>query len=129
MPPQTSVAQYQQVSRSEAVAGASPHRLVQMLMEGALQRMAEAKGAIQRENIAEKGHSISKAIAIIGGLRDSLNMETEGGLSQQLDDLYEYIVSKLLTANLHSSEADIDEAAKILGTIKSGWDGIAEQVE
>ena len=117
MSTQSSVAQYQQVSRSEAVSGASPHRLVQMLMEGGLQRMAEAKGAIQRQDVAAKGVALGKAIGIVGGLRDSLNMDVQGEISENLDSLYEYITSKLLSANLNSNEADIDEAMQILVTV------------
>ncbi|MGK0500299.1 MAG: flagellar protein FliS [Oceanicoccus sp.] len=128
MPLQSSVAQYQQVSAQEAAVGASPHRLIQMLMQGALQRMAEARGAIQRKNIAEKGRAISKAIAIVGGLRDSLNMEVDSGLPQQMDELYEYVLSELVAANKNSDEAAINRAAEVIVTIKSGWDGIAEEV-
>lgn len=120
-------AQYQQVVNQEALSGASPHRLIQMLLEGALSRIAEAKGAIQRKDIAAKGEAIGKAISIVGGLRDSLNMDVEGGLSQQLDALYEYVVELLLLANLHTDPAKLDEASQLMLTIKSGWDGIADQ--
>jgi flagellar protein FliS len=128
MPAHSALNQYQQVSNHEAVSGASPHRLIQMLMEGALKRMAEAKGAIQRGDLIKKGESIGKAISIIGGLRDSLNMDVEGGLSQQLDRLYSYIVSLLIEANLKRDESYIDEAAQLMITVKSGWDGISSEV-
>lgn len=128
MPARSALNQYQQVSSHEAVSGASPHRLIQMLMEGALQRMAEAKGAIQRGDLIKKGECIGKAISIVGGLRDSLNMDVDGGLSQQLDRLYAYIVSLLVEANLKRDESYIDEASQLMMTIKSGWDGIASEV-
>lgn len=121
---QSPLAQYQQVSNQEAVSGVSPHRLIQMLMEGALQRMAEAKGAIQRNEIALKGEALGKAISIVGGLRDSLNMEIEGSISQQLDELYEYIADSLVAANLNNDVAKIDSSAETLLIIKSAWDGI-----
>ena len=125
---QAPLSQYQQVSNQEAVSGASPHRLIQMLMEGALKRMAEAKGAIQRGDVAAKGQAIGKAVSIIGGLRDSLNMEVPGGLSQRLDDLYDYMVTLLVQANVNNRESAVDEAARLMATIKSGWDAIADQV-
>lgn len=123
---QSPLAQYQQVSNQEAVSGVSPHRLIQMLMEGALQRMAEAKGAIQRNDIAAKGEALGKAISIVGGLRDSLNMDAQGDISQQLDELYEYISNSLLEANLTNDEAKIDASGEALLIIKSAWDGIEE---
>lgn len=129
MSPQAPLAQYEQVSIHEAVSGASPHRLIQMLMEGALKRMAEAKGAIQRQDIAAKGVAIGRAISVIGGLRDSLNMEAPGGLPERLDSLYEYMVSVLLKANLKSDEAALDEVMALMVTVKSGWDAIAKEAK
>jgi flagellar protein FliS len=121
------LAQYQRVSTRAAAEGASPHQLIQMLMNGVLQRLAEAKGAIQRRAVAEKGEALGKAISILGGLRDSLNKEVGGEIATNLDDLYAYMSRRLLEANLHSDEQIIDEVANLMKTIKSGWDGIAEQ--
>jgi flagellar secretion chaperone FliS len=122
------LAQYQQVNTGTGVESASPHRLIQMLMEGVLQRLAEAKGATQRKLVAEKGEAIGKAISIITGLRDSLNKDVGGELTANLDDLYDYMQRRLLEANIQNSEEMLDEVAQLMHTIKSGWDGIAEQV-
>lgn len=126
---QAPLSQYEQVSVQEAVNGASPHRLIQMLMEGALKRMAEAKGAMQRQDLTTKGVAIGKAISIIGGLRDSLNMDVPGGLSQRLDGLYEYMVTVLVRANMNNNAANIDEVINLMLTVKSGWDKIADQAD
>ena len=69
------LAQYQQVNTEAAVEGASPHRLVQMLMDGCLQRLAEAKGAIQRNALADKGEAMGKALSIIDGDCCSLSVD------------------------------------------------------
>ena len=122
------VNQYQQINNNEAIAGVTPHRLVQMLMEGALQRMAEAKGAMVRNDLNTKGIALGKAISIIGGLRDSLNMEAEGDLSVKLDTLYEYMVHTLFTANVSNQSDKVDEVTELMKSIKSGWDGIASKV-
>lgn len=126
---QAPLSQYEQVSVQEAVNGASPHRLIQMLMEGALKRMAEAKAAMQRQDLTAKGVALGKAISIIGGLRDSLNMEVSGGLSQRLDGLYEYMVTVLVRANANNNAANIDEVINLMLTVKSGWDKIADQAD
>ena len=70
--------QYQQINAESGTAYASPHRLIQMLMEGAFERIATAKGCIQRHDIPGKGEQIGKAIDIIGGLRDGLNPDAGG---------------------------------------------------
>ncbi|WP_101760333.1 flagellar export chaperone FliS [Oceanicoccus sp. KOV_DT_Chl] len=120
------LAQYQQVNVNAGVEGASPHRLIQMLMEGVLQRLAEAKGAMQRKALADKGVACGKAITILSGLRDSLNKDVEGEIATNLDDLYDYMQRRVLEANLSSSEVIIDEVMALMRTVKSGWDGIAE---
>ncbi len=122
------LAQYQQVNTTSGVEGASPHRLIQMLMEGVLQRLAEAKGAIQRNDKVTKGETIGKAITIVSGLRSSLNKEVGGELADNLDELYDYMQRRLLEANVSSNETMLDEVMALMRTIKSGWDGIAEEV-
>jgi len=109
------------------IEAASPHRLIQMLFEGGLQRIAIAKGAIQRKAIAEKGENLSRAIAIIGGLRASLDQDKGGEIATNLDRLYEYMERRLLEANLKNDEAILDEVSGLLRDIKSAWDAIQDQ--
>jgi len=120
------VKQYQQVSVHSGIMGASPHRLVQMLMEGALEKIALAKGHMANNNIANKGENISKAIAIVGGLQSSLNKDEGGEIAENLSNLYDYMSSRLVIANLHNDEAILDEVAGLMVEIKMGWDGIPE---
>jgi len=127
MNPMRALRQYQKVNSHAQISEASPHRLVQMLMEGALDRMAQAKGAMARGDIAQKGLLLGKAIDILIGLRDGLNPEkTEDPAAlQQLDNLYAYMTTRLLEANSKSDVALIDEVAGLMITLKEGWDGIA----
>ncbi|MBM7059566.1 flagellar export chaperone FliS [Pseudomonas sp. UL073] len=117
--------QYQRVSVQSEVFEASPHRLIQMLMQGGLERIAQARGAIERNLVAEKGELIGKAISIIGGLREPLDHAVGGELSQNLDKLYEYMVMRLLEANRQSDIACLDEVSGLLREVKSSWDAIA----
>ena len=75
MNPMLALRQYQKIGAQAQTSEASPHRLVQMLMEGGLDRIAQAKGAMERKDIPNKGVSIGKAIGIIGGLREGLDLE------------------------------------------------------
>lgn len=117
--------QYQQVSLEARVAEASPHSLIQMLMQGGLERMAQARGAIERGQLAERGELISKAIGIVGGLREALNPELGGELALNLDRLYGYMTERLLEANRSGDAAILDEVSGLLREVKSGWDAIA----
>jgi flagellar protein FliS len=129
MNPIKALRQYQKVNSHAQISEASPHRLVQMLMEGGLDRMAQAKGALSRGDIAQKGLMIGKAVDIIGGLREGIDAEKakEDEALQRLDSLYGYMVQRLTEANLRSDPDIIDEVSGLLVTIKSGWDEIATQ--
>ena len=111
--------QYQQVSTSGA-AFADPHQQVQMLMDGALDRIAQAKGALERNAVAEKGERLTKAIAIIAGLQASLD-QSAGEIAGNLYELYAYMQQRLLHANLKNDVAALDEVANLLREIRTAW--------
>ncbi|HBO1304491.1 flagellar export chaperone FliS [Pseudomonas aeruginosa] len=117
--------QYQQVSIEAQVSDANPHRLIQLLMQGGLERLAQARGAMEREQIPEKGILIGKAIGIIGGLREALDSEHGGELAGNLDRLYEYMIARLVEANTSNDTSLLDEVSALLLEVKSGWDGIS----
>jgi flagellar protein FliS len=118
--------QYQAVNTHVQAVDASPHRLIQMLMEGGLTRIAQARGAMERQQTAMKGELIGKAIGIIGGLRAGLNLEAGGEVAANLDSLYEYMANRLLEANVQNDMAPLDEVAGLLRNVKSGWDVIGQ---
>ncbi|QXG36334.1 flagellar export chaperone FliS [Pseudomonas viridiflava] len=125
MNPMLALRQYQKVSSQTQTSEVSPHRLVQMLMEGGLDRIAQAKGAMARRDIAGRGVLISKAIDIIGGLREGLDLKTaptEALLRQ--DSLYFYMMRRLTEANARNDAKILDEVADLLNTVKEGWDVI-----
>ena len=113
--------QYKQVGTQIGADSADPHQLIVMLFDGALERIAIAKGAIERGNIEEKGQKIGRAIAIIDGLRASLNKEAGGEIADNLDNLYDYMQRRLFEANLQSDIAALDEVVDLIKEIKSAW--------
>lgn len=116
--------QYQTVNTQAQAIDASPHRLIQMLMEGGLTRLAQARGAIERNQTGLKGELIGKTIGIISGLRAALNMEQGGELAENLDSLYEYMIARLMDASMKNDAEPLDEVAGLLRNVKSGWDAI-----
>ncbi len=125
MNPMRALRQYQSVNSHAQASEASPHRLVQMLMQGGLDRIAQAKGALERSDIATKGMCIGKAVAIIGGLREGLNHEEVTTTLASVDSLYDYMMRRLTEANIKSDPLILDEVAGLLSNIKEGWDAIA----
>ncbi len=117
--------QYQTVNNQAQAAAADPHRLIQMLMEGGLTRLAQARGAMEREQIALKGELIGKAIGIVGGLRQGLDLEKGGEIAQNLAGLYDYMTRRLMDANVKNDPAILEEVAGLLREVKVGWDAIS----
>ncbi|HWR88593.1 MAG TPA: flagellar export chaperone FliS [Acidiferrobacterales bacterium] len=117
--------QYVTVGTEAAVADADPHRLIQLLLESVLVRIASAKEHMQRGDVARKGECISQAISIMDGLRASLNAEAGGEIASNLEDLYVYVSQRLLEANLKNDASRLDEVTRLLGEIKGAWASIA----
>lgn len=120
--------EYKKAGVHAEVMDADPHRLIQMLMEGALERIAIAKGAMQQKNVALKGDRISSAISIVEGLRASLDMNAGGDISANLESIYEYMTRRLMEANLKDDEQMLDEVADLMRKIKAGWDEIPDKL-
>lgn len=116
--------QYQQVGLQAKVSEASPHALIQMLMQGGLDRISQARGALEHGMLAEKGMLVGKCIGIICGLREALDFEAGGELAQNLDRLYDYMIRRLSEANRHNDVAALEEVSQLLREVKSGWDAI-----
>ena len=118
---------YAKVGVETGVETATPHQLILMLYEGALNALASAKMHLQRNEIALKGQSITKAIAIIDeGLKLSLDLKAGGELAQNMKALYDYMCSRLLVANLKNDEAMLDEVARLLTDLKVAWEAIGK---
>lgn len=124
---QSALAQYKKIDHESVVQGANPHRLIQMLMQGGLDRLKQAQAAYGAGNIEQKGLLIGKAISIIAGLQSSLDPQQDEELTGNLDGLYDYMQRRLLEANLQNDMAMVDEVAGLLNTVKSGWDAIEPQ--
>ena len=115
---------YQHISTSSGIDSASPQKLIQMLLDGALENIAAAKGNLMRSETAAKGERIGKAISIVEGLRTSLDLDA-GELSDNLQELYQYVGRRLVEANMNDNVTILDEVADLLNEIKSAWDVVA----
>ncbi|NQD38048.1 flagellar export chaperone FliS [Permianibacter sp. IMCC34836] len=119
--------QYAKISASSETESADPHRLIQMLIDGALAKLVVAKAMIERRDVAKKGENVSWAISIIGGLQASLDLQKGGEIAQTLNALYEYMTIRLAQASANNDASGLDEVIHLMKTIKEGWDGIRPQ--
>lgn len=122
------LSEYQTNHIQGKVSTSSPHGLVSMLLQGVLDKLAKAKVAIERKDIAARGTAISEGIRIIDNLRASLDTENGGSIAGSLRALYDYMERRLVQANITADEKVIHEVSSLLEEIKSAWDTISSEV-
>ena len=116
------VLSYQQVGVESAVMSATPHQLIVMLFDGALSALVRARLFLEQGDVPARGEALSKAINIIdNGLKAGLDNSVESDLPVQLASLYDYMVRRLLHANLHSDSSAIGEVEVLLTNIADAW--------
>lgn len=118
------VNQYASVHTESIIEESTPHALIQMLMAGFLMQVNAAKGAITRGSFEDKSTHISRAISIVGGLIDGIDMERGGSIAENLNHLYEYINAKLFQASAENSIEMLDEVSELMRCVKEAWDAI-----
>lgn len=120
---------YQQVGVQTDVHSAGPHRLVAMLLDGCLEAIAQARGAMRAGQVELKGRAIGRAARIVEeGLRATLDMRAGGSLAADLHDLYGYLTMRLTQANVRNDEALLDECHRLLAPLRDAWNDIGPQV-
>ncbi|BFI97085.1 MAG: flagellar export chaperone FliS [Rhodanobacter sp.] len=117
---------YQQTGLAGRVEGADPHQLIALLLDGAMERIAQARGHLYRGDVSAKGAAVTKAVAIVGELRVSLDHKAGGEVAQRLDSLYDYITRRLLFAQLNNDQEALVECMDLLEPVRKGWNGIRD---
>ncbi len=121
--------EYSQISLQTEVMEADPHKLIQLLLEGALTRLAMAKNFIEQKNHEAKNEKIGRTIDIICALQESLDHERGGQVSGNLERLYDYMTRRLFDANRLNDNDIINEVMSLLLEVKAGWEGIRSSYE
>lgn len=120
--------QYKSVSLQSGIEDATPHQLITKLLDGALDRLASAKGSISRNEVSRKGELLGSVITILDGMRASLDYDNGGEIAVNLGALYDYMERRLLEANVSSDAVILDEVSELLREIKSGWESVPASV-
>lgn len=121
------LAAYSSASAHGGVAAADPHRLIIMLMDGALDRISAARGCIARGDTVEKARLLNRAVSIVGELRSSLDMSRGGQIAANLAELYDYMCRRLLKATTENRIEMLDEVANLLHEIRGAWLAIPKE--
>lgn len=119
---------YKEVGRRSEIEGASPHRLVQLLFQGALSNLEKARVAMEQNDIEIRGRSITKAVDILVELRVSLNHEKGGEIAENLDVLYLHMQERLLEIHQYGGVEKLKEVVALLSGLSESWAAIKSQV-
>lgn len=120
-PQANKLAAYSSAAAHGGVAAADPHKLVVMLMDGAIERIRAAQGCITRGEMGEKAQLLQRAIAIVGELQASLDLSAGGQIAANLSELYDYMTRTLLKATLENKVEMLEEVSKLLHEIRGAW--------
>ena len=110
-----------------SAATISSHRVISLLMDGALERVQQARECVEQGKDREKQLLVEKIIAIINGLRSSLNLNEGGDIAINLDSLYDYMLARISSADDDNEALIFSEVSKLIEELKSGWDAIDER--
>jgi flagellar secretion chaperone FliS len=122
---QATMARAAQAYHQTHVRSQSPVELVVLLYDGALRFMRLTRDAIDGRDLVGKREALSRAMAIMSELQNSLNMEAGGDIARSLDGLYDYIIARLTDANVHNTTEPVDEAVRLMSVLREGWAQIA----
>jgi flagellar protein FliS len=120
----SALAQYGQIKNDTQTTYASPHQLMLMLFDGAIEAMSITVGAIQNKNFELRSKQNTRSITIINGMRECLDMETGGELANNLYSLYQYMTQELFRASFKNDVDTIQNIQTMLRDIRGSWEKI-----
>ena len=113
---------YQKTTVNAEISVADPYYVTKLLYQGLFERLAQAKGAIERGDLALKAKKLSTATAILENLRSTLDFSQSKSIAQGLYD--SYMIDQVAEASLNLMTQPIDNAIRALMPIKKAWDSI-----
>jgi flagellar protein FliS len=111
------------------VESATPVELVVLLYDAALRAADAAHGALVARDRHARRPAMSKLMEIVAELQNNLDLDRGGAVAADLDRLYTYMLSRLLTAISDQDAGPVDEVRRMLRTLADGWRQIASVAE
>jgi flagellar protein FliS len=118
------VRQYRQLDVETSVDAASPHQIIDMLFSGARDRINQAQGYMEHQDLAGKAKAINACIEILSGLQASLDHEKGGEIAGNLESLYDYMQRRLFRASTDNDMQALLEVGDLVNTLRSAWSAI-----
>lgn len=113
--------------KQNTVFSATPEELTLMLYDGAIKFMNIAKYSIENKDIQKSHEALIRAQDIIIELNASLNMDYD--VANNLRSLYNFVMDKLIDANIDKDEKNIEEALDIVTDLRNTWKEAVKEVK
>lgn len=108
-----------QAYQQNSVTQSTPGELTLMLYNGCLKFLNQAKKGIELKDVELKNTNIQKAQNILRELMITLDPNQE--ISQSMGSLYEYMINRLIEANLKNDLAIVDEVYGLTTEFRETW--------
>lgn len=122
----TATQDYKAVHLAADIDAANPHRLIQLLMQRLLTNLIQARSHMESRTTNKKGELISRSISIIDCLRTSLNFDAGPKVSENLENLYNFMIRELLLSNMNDDLDQLGTVINLVSEIKDAWDQISD---
>lgn len=116
---------YSQYQKTQVMT-ASREKVLLMLYEGAIRFTKQANVALKQGKIAEKGKYISKSTAILSELMATLDFKAGGQLAIDLENLYVFMIDKLIEGNINNDAECLTTVETLLMTLFEAWKDVIE---
>lgn len=116
---------YKQYQKTQVMT-ASREKILLMLYEGAIRFTKQAALAMEQKKIAEKGKFISKATAILAELMATLDFKAGGQLAADLENLYVFMIDKLIEGNINNNVECLTHVERLLMTLYQAWKDVID---
>jgi len=114
------VGAYQQTN----VMTADPKRLVIMCYEGAISNLRLAREKYEAREYEAKARAVQKFQDIVNELLCSLDFEKGGQIATNLRAIYDYMIRRILQADIEKEHGAFDEVLGMLEELKGAWEEI-----
>jgi len=114
---QSTAARYQQTQ----VATADRGRLLLLMFAGGLKFLAQARASLVANDVGRFGYDLGRAQSIIAELLHTLDHAAGGQIAADLERLYHFMLEHLVEANRTKSVRHLDQVARLLDVVASGF--------
>lgn len=107
--------------KNTQIQTATPGQLILMLYDGAIKFCKLSRKSMEEKNMSNVNRYLIRVQDIISELSLSLDMKLGGEISKQLKSLYDYMIGRLVDANLQKNIAILDEVQEMIEELREAW--------